>query len=255
MQLKRILKAVSKIRNIALLAGVVIVTYITGYLPFALVGMAAYLFFILQTLNDKALDRSDQEMETIDSLLDLDSQCSDLYEDACKVLDKQALKKVDTVLQEKNELMGLFQNDQDDYVKQKVTEQVLKLSMAYMNLISEYVQRRDDLATYNMDEITEGINVKGRKLKSLRDAQAIDDMKNAIEMDQKILGRIDLEKRELEKMGARLTYIESTMKTFNHQIKLSENTDEISTEAENIINEASALDSALNSSRKDKLKL
>lgn len=254
MQLKRILKAVLKIRNIALLAGVVIVTYLTGYLPFALAGAAAYLFFLLQTLNDKALDRNNEEMEVIDHLLDLDSQCGDLYEEARKMLDKQALKKVDIMLREKNELMELFQNDQDDYVKQKVTEQVLKLSMAYINLISEYVQRRDDLAAYNTDEIMEGINAKGRKLKSLRDAQAIEDMKNAIEMDQKILERIGQEKKELEKMSARLTYIESTLKTFNHQVKLSENTDGISTEAENIIKEASALDSAL-SSRKDRLKL
>ena len=255
MQLKRILKAAFNIRNVALLAGVLIVAYLTEYLPFAIVGTAGYLFFVLQSLKDKALDRNDSEKEIIDSLLDLDSQCNDLYDEARKVIDRPFLKKMENILQDKDELMELFHNDLDDYVKQKVIEQVLKLVMAYINLISEYSQRHHDMILYNTEEIIEGINAKERKLRLLKDTQAIGDMKNAIDMDTKVLEKIDQEKKELERMSARLTYIESTLKTFKHQIISSENTDEMAIEIENIINEASALDHALSSSRNERLKL
>lgn len=256
MHLKRILKAIFRIRNIALLSGVMILTYLTEYLPFALVGVAAYLFFVLQTLNDKALDRNDLENEKIDNLLELDVECNDLYYEARKVIDKQYLKKMEETHQDKDELMELFHNDQDNYIKQKVIEQVLKLVMAYIKLLSEFGQRRNEMALFNTSQLVESINENERRLKHLKDNQAIDDMQRAIEMDRRVLAGIEQEKKELERISVRLTYIESALKTFKHQIISSENTDEMmTTEIDNIINEAAALDNVLSSRRNEKLKL
>lgn len=255
MKWKRILKAAFHIRNIALLAGVVIVAYLTEYMPFALVGAAGYLFFVLQTLRSMPPEENEAQQEKIDDILELDSRCGDLYREVRSEIGRPFQKKVEEILQDKEELMELFRNDQGDYVRQKLIEQVLKLVMAYIGLIAEFSRKRGEVASFETGELNDGINANIRKLNSLKDPQAIEDMKRAIDLDRKILGNIDEQKRDLEKMGARLTYIESTLKTFKHQIQTSENTDETSTEVDNIINEAAALDHVLNESRKDRVKL
>jgi len=255
MKLMRLFKAVFQIRNIALLAAIVIITYLTEYLPFALVGAAGYLFFVLQSYRDKALDGNDTGEDKINSLIVLDTQCNALYQDARKRIDRQYQNKVKSILQDKDELLELFHRDPDNFVRQKLVEQVIRLVMAFIQLIIEYGQRRNEVARFNAAEINEAIEANERKLKVMRDAQAIEDIRNAVEMDRRVLERIDHEKRELEKMSARLTYIESTLKTFKHQVFASDNTDEVSKEIESIINEAAALDHVLDSRRNDRLKI
>jgi Xaa-Pro aminopeptidase len=254
MKVKRILKAAFTKRNLALLAVVAIVSYWTEYLPFALVGAAGYLFFVLQTLKSIPRDGSETSEEKLESLLELDSRCDELYREVRGELDRPSQKKVEDILQDKNELMELFRNHQENYVGQRVTEQALKLVMAYTYLAVQYNQKRDAVVSGNAGEIIDDINSNVRKMNSLKDPQAIEDMKRAIEMEKKVLDRIEEDERELEKMAARLAYIESTMKTFKHQLQYSENTADTSAEIDSIINEAAALDQALNE-RRDRLKL
>ena len=255
MQLKRVLKSAFAVRNLALLAGVVIVTYFTEYLPFMFIGAAGYVYFVLQSLKDGALNKEYSDEEKIDNLRELSSQCNDLYDETRKVIDKQFIKKLKSILQFKDELMDLFIKDKNNFIKQKVIEQAIKLVMAYINLMSNYSQSHREVVLFDTNAVMDTINANERKIRFLEDFQAIEDLKHAIEMDRELLEKISQEKKELERTGAKLTYIESTLKTFKHQIVSSENTDGTVTDIENIINEATALDNVLNDdNRNEKLK-
>ncbi len=254
MQLKKILKAAFRIRNLAILAGVVIVSYLTEFVPFMFIGAAGYLYFVLQTLKDGAFIKEYSEDEKIDNIRDLNIKCNNLLQQSRKEIDREFNGNIRNIMKDKDEIMALFSGDEEDYVKQKVVEQAVNLVIAYISLLVDYCRRRRRVAAFDTNEIVFRINSNERKLQYLKDSQASGDIRQAVEMDKKILENIDQEKRELERAGARLTFIESTLKSFKQQTIASDNTDEITHEIENIINESTALDNVLNSDKDDRLK-
>ena len=76
------------------------------------------------------------------------------------------------------------------------------------------------------------------------------ELTKTIEMDEKLLKRMKEEKKSLETAGVRLDQIESNIVSFKHRILSNEISDTGYEEIENAINEATALDSALNEHRR-----
>lgn len=254
MQPGKILKAAVRIRNIALLGGVLIVSYLTGYLPFLLIGLAGYVYFVIQTLKDSRFLSECSNDEKISSIQQLSTQCDELFRRSRKSIDRQALTKVKNIMQDKDEIMELFSRDEQDFVKQKVVEQAVKLAMAYISLMAEYSSRRREAFAIDAREVISNINNNTQRLRFLSDAQAIENTRQAIEMDRKVLDKIEQDRTELDRISSRLTFIESTMTSFKHQTITSDNSDEASEEIENIINESQALDNVLNDNRKESLR-
>lgn len=254
MQLKKILKAAFRMRNIALLAGVAIVSYFTGYLPFLLVGSAGYIYFVIQTLNDKRFLMEYSENEKVDGIQQLSEQCDELYRRSRKTFDRQLLRKVKSIMRDKEEIMELFSRDEEDYVKQKLVEQAVKLTMSYINLMSDYSQKRVEVNAIDTGKIIDSINNNQQNVRFLSDMQAIEDTRHAIEIDKKVLDKIEQERNELDRISAKLTFIESTLTSFKHQTITIDDNDETSSEIENIINESTALDNVLNNSRDERLR-
>jgi len=69
-------------------------------------------------------------------------------------------------------------------------------------------------------------------------------------MDEKLLQRLREERNQLEIVSVRLDQIESSIVGFKHRILSNEMSDPETQEIENAINEANALDNALNEQRK-----
>jgi len=57
MSLKKYLKAASETRNVILLIAIAIISVITQFLPFAFIGLAGYIYFILQTFKSEAFQK------------------------------------------------------------------------------------------------------------------------------------------------------------------------------------------------------
>lgn len=255
MQPVKIFKAAVRIRNIALLAGVLIVSYLTGYLPFLLIGLAGYVYFVIQTLTDSKFLSEYSNDEKVGSIQELSAQCDELFRRSRKSIDRQIFAKVKNVMQDKDEIMELFSRDEQDFVKQKVAEQAVKLAMAYVSLVTEYSSRRREAFAIDAREVISNINNNTQRLRFLTDAQAMENTRQAIEMDKKVLDKIEQDRTELDRISSKLTFIESTITSFKHQtITSDDNTDEMSAEIENIINESQALDNALNDNRKERLR-
>jgi len=79
----------------------------------------------------------------------------------------------------------------------------------------------------------------------------VEDLERAVELDEKIIERINNEKIELETISSKLDYIESAILMFKHQIISNASTEPIAEDIDNVINEAIALDNALTSHRNE----
>ena len=73
-------------------------------------------------------------------------------------------------------------------------------------------------------------------------------------MDERLITRLKDEKKELERIGVKLDYMESTVNVFKHQILSSVENEEMLEQLETVVNEAEALDTVLEERRKSKLR-
>jgi citrate synthase len=106
-----------------------------------------------------------------------------------------------------------------------------------------------------MNELLSRINTNNRKLGSLKNYEAVLELTKTVEMDEKLLKNLQDEREELEMVNVKLDQIESTIVGFKHRILSSELSDPETEEIENVINEASALDSALNEHVKSRMRI
>ncbi|MDF2522956.1 MAG: hypothetical protein K0R31_597 [Clostridiales bacterium] len=254
MGIKNFLKAVFSVKNFLLLAAVLTVTYITGYLPFTFVGLAGYLYFVLQTLKEHDSKSEYSDSEEDENIQKLSSDCDDLYREVRKTVSKQELIKIKAILQDKDELMKLFYEFKEDYLKRKIIEQALNLVIAYIRLTAALSVRVKDLATVDVNLVRERIINNERKLLILKDQEAISDLKGAIEMDKELVDRINNERIQFQRTSSKLDYIESAIRSFKHQVVSSESSDEAVNDIQNIINEATALDNVLDQSKEERLR-
>lgn len=255
MGLKMFFKAALKSRNFALLAGVIIISALTNSVPFMLVGLAGYIYFVLQTFRSSEFRTECDRTEKLDDIQKLSWECNDLYRQVCRNLDRSVKNKAAGIMKQKSELMEFFSKTCDDPIKQKIIEQALKLVMAYFNLINNYSVRSRELASVGINEIVGRINYNNRKLGSLKSYEAVLDLTKTVEMDEKLLQDLKNEREELEKVNVRLDYIESTIGGFKHRIISTDSSDPESDEIEDVINEAAALDNVLSERSKNRMRL
>jgi len=97
-------------------------------------------------------------------------------------------------------------------------EQALNLVIVYFKLMLNYSIRIKEVNSANVQKIVERINANKRKLQLLTNPKAVEDLERAVELDEKIIERINNEKIELETISSKLDYIESAILMFKHQI-------------------------------------
>lgn len=258
------LKAALRFKNIVLLAaGAVLMAGTWNYtqnipwlsIAFGAAGVTAYVAAVARTVNSSKFR---EEIALSEKLYGIDKcswECNSLYRRISRSLGKNQRTKAIGVLKQKEELMDYFNKYNDDPIKQRIIEQALKLVMAYFNLASNYSDRMRELSQQNLNDLLSRINVNNRKLGSLKNYEAVLELTKTVEMDEKLLRNLKEEREELEMVNVRLDQIESTIVGFKHRILSSELSDPETEEIENVINEASALDSALNEHNRNRQRL
>jgi len=247
------LRAAFKFKNIFLLAAGLILavaasTYGIGWLAglFGVAGVAAYIIGILSTARNSEFRSEVQLSEKLDDISKLSRECNSHYRKIAGRLGKNLRIKAIRVLKQKEELMNYFKHYEDDPIKQKIIEQALKLVFAYLSLASNYADSMGELSQQNLNELHTRINFNNRKLGTLKNYQAVLELTKTVEMDEKLLKALQEDREQLEMINVRLDQIESTIVSFKHRILSSELSDPETEEIENVINEATALDNALN---------
>ena len=258
------LKAALKFKNILILAAGTALTigtlnYTSGVpwpsIAFGAAGVAAYITSIVRTANSSKFKEEFELSEKLDGINKLSWDCNSLYRQISGSLGKNQRTKAIGVLKQKEELMNYFNRYNEDPIKQRIIEQALKLVMAYFNLASNYSDRMRELSQQNFNDLLSRINTNNRKLGSLKNYEAVLELTKTVELDEKLLTNLKEERGELEMVNVRLDQIESTIVGFKHRILSSELSDPETEEIENVINEASALDNALNEHNRNRQRI
>lgn len=249
------LKAALKFQNLLYLAvGAALVFGIQNaapgipWLPAAVgaAGVATYAAAVTRTVKSRQFQEECKLTEKLDDIHKLSWECNSFYRKNSGSLDKTLRTKTIGVLKQKQELISYFDRYCEDPIKQRIIEQALKLVLAYLNLAGNYSDRMRELSQQNMNSLIARINLNNRKLGSLKSYEAVLELTKTVEMDEKLLQSFKEEREELEMVNVRLDQIESTIVGFKHRILSTDLSDPETEEIENVINEASALDNALN---------
>lgn len=222
-----------------------------AYLP----AVVLYLAFVLKTLQSKEFHEEFNSREKIRQIQDLNYECLRLANEAKRYTNATYQQKLRRVMEDKNDIVNSFFKGDRSYIKEKITEQTLKLVISYIKLLINFCIRSKELKETDVGEVANRINANMRKLNFTKDPRMVEDIKNLIEMDQKIIDRLKEEKQEVERIGAKLDYMESTVSMFKHQILASIESEDMLEKLETAVNEAAALDSVLEERRKNRMRL
>jgi len=265
MKLELLSNALFNFRNIAILFFCLIIAYTTGKgdalqgfsairpLLYSAAG-AVYIFFVLQSVSSKSFIEKFNKKKKIEIIKDLNYRCKRLSSDAIKVTDSIYYQKLKKVMDDKSDIYDCFFRSEYSYLKEKILEQTLNLVISYINMLHNFCIRIRELASEDMSKIINRLNINTRKLNLTKDPMEIDNINNILDIDQKALIRFKEEKKELERIGTKLEYIEGTINSFKHTILSNIESEDMLEKLETTVNEASALNTVLEERRKNRLR-
>jgi hypothetical protein len=261
MKWKLVLSALFRLRNIGVLLVLLGIgytfkpdllpyPYITG--PFTVFGI--YLALVIQSLLNKEFNENFNKKQKVRSIQELNYLSQKLANEAKRNTNSTYLQKLKKVVEDKNAIVDSFLKGERGYLKEKIVEQTMNLVVSYIRLLNNFCIRSRELSGVDVSAVAGRINANTRKLSFTKDIHMADDIKKIIEMDEKMINRLKEEKKDLERISAKLDYMESTVNMFKHQIISSVESEEMLEKLETAVNEAEALDSVLEDRRKSKLR-
>ncbi|PYG89019.1 hypothetical protein LY28_00839 [Ruminiclostridium sufflavum DSM 19573] len=219
-------------------------------------GAVTYLGMVIQSMFSSAFKEEIQKKEKKKELNNLNRQCCRLAAQARGAATPIQRQKIRKIMQDKDDILNsLKRGDERSYLKEKIVEKSLNLVISYIKLMTNYSIRIKELSEINTNDLMNKINANRRKLSFLKDERMADDIRSIIEMDESAIQRVKEERNELDRINARLDYIESMLGMFKHQIISSIESEEMVEKLETAVNEATALDSVLQERRKNQIRL
>ncbi len=255
MRFKNYFKAAFQMRNLVLLAAVAIISFLTEFIPFTLIGLAGYAYFVMQTLKSEKFQSQLASEGSLDHIRALSAECRSTYQKVYKQVGAASRQRLDNIMEKKQELENYFFKNADDSLNKTIIEQALQLVIAYSKLLHTYSLRLQEVNAMDTKGLLERINKNNRKLGSLESYDAVLKLTQTIEMDERLVKDIQEEKNEVEMIGVKLDHIESMIAAFKHQIVSSDAVNPAVGEIESIVNEAMALDNVLRERRRNKADL
>jgi hypothetical protein len=213
-----------------------------------------YAILVMQTLLSKQFHDGFNKKEKTRHINDLNYQCSKLANDARRYTNTTYMQKLKKVIEDKNDIVDSYLRGERSYLKEKIAEQTLNLVVSYLKLLNNFCIRSRELSNVDVSTVAGRINTNNRKLSFAKDVHMADDIRRIIEMDEKLINRLKDEKKDLERISAKLDYMESTVNMFKHQIMSSVESEDMLEKLETAVNEAEALDTVLEDRRRRKVK-
>ena len=160
-------------------------------------------------------------------------------------LELGAQKRLENVIKETEEIVQSFQNGDKNPLKVRVVRQSLNLTSAYIKLADMFRTRAFAAEGDRISQLANRINANTSNLNNVRDAGIADELRRVIEADEKMIESLKNERLELEKIDARLQYMESTIGMLKYNIISNLESEDILNKLESDVTEASALNSVL----------
>lgn len=204
-----------------------------------------YMVLVLQKLNSQAFYDKVSAEEKRKQLKALNQKCVQLAYEAKRHVNSAYYARLKKTMDQKNDILNSYLDGEKGYLKGKIVEQTFNLLLIYLKLLINFSKRSKELSSFDISVIANRVNANNRKLNFNANTNAAEDIKRAIEMDEKMIERIKNERLELEKISAKLDYMESMVAMYRQQIISSLESEEMLERIETAINEADALDSVL----------
>jgi len=217
-------------------------------------GLAVYAAAALQTLSSKKYQEEFNRSEKQRNIRELNRTASKLAAEARKNVNNTYMQKLKKVMRDKDDIYASYIKDEYSFLKEKIVEQTLNLVISYLKLLNNFCIRSRELSGVDVSAAASRINENNRRLSFVKDARIAEDIRKVIEMDEKLIDRLKDEKKELERISAKLDYMESTVNMFKHQIMSSIENEDMLEQLETAINEAEALDNVLEDRRRNRLR-
>ncbi|HEY8349440.1 MAG TPA: hypothetical protein VIM13_06410 [Clostridia bacterium] len=268
MRARMVLSALLKLRNIGILiVAWILLAMLSSMLPLPALfgsapelltfagGLAVYIVFVIQSLLSKDFQNEFNQKEKFRKIRELNRLANRLSAEAKRNTNNTYLLKLKKVMEDKNDIFASYSSGEPGYLKEKIVEQTLNLVIAYLKLLNNFCIRSRELSSVDVGAISARINANNRKLSFAKDTRMAEDIRKIIEMDTRLIERLKEEKKDLERISARLDYMESTVNMFKHQIMSSVENEEMLEQLETAVNEAEALDAVLYERRRSRLQL
>lgn len=215
---------------------------------------AVYIAFVIQTLSSRKFHEEFNQKEKVRNIRELNRQANRLSSEARRHTNNTYARKLKKVMEDKNEIYNSYMAGEKSYLREKITEQTLNLVVSYLKLLNNFCIRNRELSSVDVSAVSARINTNNRKLSFSKDVHMAEQVKKVIEMDERLIARLKDEKKDLERIGAKLDYMESTVNLFKHQLLSSVENEEMLEQLETAVNEAEALDTVLEERRRNKLR-
>jgi hypothetical protein len=220
------------------------------------IGAIFYLALVIQSLFSDSYREEVKIKEKKKEINELNRQCMKLSMQTkgfASPIQRQKLRKI---MQDKDDIFkSLKRGEGHSYLKEKIVEKSLNLIISYTKLLTNYSIRSKELSEINISDLMNKINANRRKISFMKDDRMLGDISSIIEMDEQVIQRVKDEKNELERIHARLDYIESMLGMFKHQIVSSIESEEMVEKLETAVNEATALDNVLQERRRNQIRM
>ena len=233
---------------------------VPGSAPYAFAAaLAAYLISAAARSRSSKFGDSVESKSKAARIKDMDAVSLGLAEEARQYTNDTYDRKLTSVLEDKKTICDSFIKGR--IIKEEIAEKAISLVISYIGLLIYFCMGNRELAEFDPSDIINRLNSNCEKLGFVTDYRS-DEIRMMIESDEKKLKALREEKKMLQRIGAKLDFIESAVNQLRQQIISNAGTardawdegtegatdaDKMQALLDNAINEASALEKELES--------
>ncbi|MCL2164162.1 MAG: hypothetical protein FWH55_07175 [Oscillospiraceae bacterium] len=204
-----------------------------------------YSAFVVQSLASPKFRAKSEKRALIGKIRKMSNECYSQARSMKRKLSVSDQKRLAQVISDTEEVVNSFFNSDKNYLKVRVVEKTLSLASLYTKMFSMYQTRQRVLDGGQISQVARRINANTSYLNSIRDSMTKDEIMKVIANDEKYIESLKNEKIELEKLSARLQYMESTISMLKYNIVSNLVTEDVLGTLESEVNEADALNEVL----------
>ena len=210
------------------------------------ISLLIYAGFVIQSLTSREFKDNYAQKEII-SAIKKESEANHLNARILKrKLEIKAQQRLDSILRESDEIVSSFMNGDRTQLKERVVQQSLKLTSAYIKLADMFRVRSSASNSEKISQLAKRINTNTSNKNSVKDRSIADELQRVIDADERMIESLKNERLELDKIDARLQYMESTIGMLKYNIISNLESEDILNHLESDVYEADALNTVLN---------
>ena len=210
------------------------------------IAFIVYAGFVIQSLTSREFRDNMAKKEMIDAIR-RESEANHLNARILKrKLELKAQQRLDSMIKESDEIVNSFLSGDKTQLKERVVQQSLKLTSAYIKLADMFRVRSSASNSEKISQLAKRINANTSNMNSVKDRGIADELQRVIDADERMIESLKNERLELDKIDARLQYMESTIGMLKYNIISNLELEDILQHLESDIMEADALNSVLN---------